>query len=126
MTGEGKLLKLTCLAALFMGVASMVCGAIFVVGNLADTDAWITAGEGLLASVYGVRTSILANVPSNTSKIRGKAVILALVAAAVIAAFAVAGLDVQIVQTCLAAVVFVLAAIGFIMASRIVKEQLRK
>jgi len=126
VTADGKILKITCITALFAGIASLVLGGVLLVANNVDIDAMITAGEGLISSVYGVRTSILANVPSNTSKIKNKALLLTLVGAAVLAAFRLAGFDVTIQQTVLAICVAVIALAGFIMASRIVKEQLRK
>ena len=126
MTTDGKILKITSLTALFAGIASLVMGAMLLVANNVDIDACITAVEGLLASVYGVRTAILANVPSNTSKIRNKAIILVLASIAVVAAFYFAGFDVTIYQIVLAVCICVISLAALYMASRIVKEQLRK
>jgi hypothetical protein len=126
MTSQGRLLKVFCLAALFAGIGSLVYGVALAVGNFADIDAWVTTGEGLLSSVLGVRTAILANVPSNTAKIKSKYLIAALAAIAVIAYLAYSRANVQIPQLALAAIVCVIVLAGFFIASSIVKEQLRK
>lgn len=126
MTTSGKILKLSCLAALFAGLATLALGVMLLVGNLVDTDACLTAVEGLLSTVFGVRCSILANVPSNTNKVKGKALILALFALATGAAFVFAGLSVTTAQLAAAAVICVIACVAFLVARSIVKEQLRK
>ncbi|MBR3235679.1 MAG: hypothetical protein IKG11_08690 [Atopobiaceae bacterium] len=127
MTAEGKLLKLSSLAALFVGLGSLVFGLVLALGTMVDVDAWVTAGEGLVAMIYGVRTAILANVPSNTSKIKIKALALTVLAAAVVGFFVYLGArQVQMPQICLAVLVCVIAVAAFVIASRIVKEQLRK
>lgn len=127
MSEAGKVLKLSSLAALFVGIATFVFGIIINVGTaVLDVDAIATAFEGLLAAVYGAKTAILANVPSNTEKIRNKAIILLVAAAAVIGFFVYRMYDVTIVQLVLAGVI---AAIGFfaiVVANGIIKEQLRK
>lgn len=127
MSEAGKVLKLSSLAALFVGIATLVFGIIINVGTaVLDVDAIATALEGLLAVVYGAKTAILANVPSNTEKIRNKAIILLVAAAAVIGFFVYRMYDVTIVQLILAGVI---AAIGFfaiVVANGIIKEQLRK
>ena len=127
MTGQGKLLKIFCLAALFTGLASLVYGIVLAVGNFVDIDAWMTAGEGALASVYGARTAILANVPSNTSKISKKALALSVAGIAVVACFvAVETLSVTPIQLGLAVVVCVVGVVSALIARGIVKEQMRK
>ena len=126
MTGAGKLLKITSLVGLFLGLGTIALGVFYAVANMADIDAWATALEGVLATVYGVRTAILANVPSNTDKIRRKALILAIVALAVVAFFIAGGQDVQLPQLCVAVVVALVALVAFFIAHGIVKEQLRK
>ena len=128
MTADGKLLKISCLAALFAGLASLAVGIFLAigVGNMIDIDAWVTAAEGLASTVYGVRTAILANVPSNTSKIKTFALCLTVLGIAVVSFLLYSAGHVEIIQTCLAVVVCVIAVVGFVLASRIVKEQLRK
>lgn len=126
MTSQGRLLKVFCLAALFVGIGSLVYGVILAVANFADIDAWVTTGEGLLSAVLGVRTAILANVPSNTAKIKSKYLIAALAAIAVIAYLAYSRANVQMAQLFLAALVCGIVVVGFAIASGIVKEQLRK
>ena len=126
MTPSGKLLKITSLVGMFVGLASLILGAVIAFGDVADIDAWATVFDGVLATVYGVRTAILANVPSNTSKIRTKAFILLAAGAAVAAYLILGGRDVQMAQTCLAGFIAGLALVAIIIATRIVKEQLRK
>lgn len=126
MTSQGRLLKIFCLAALFVGIGSLAYGIVLAVADLADIDAWVTTGEGLLSTVLGVRTAILANVPSNTEKIKSKYLIAALAAIAVIAYLAYSRANVQVAQLALAAIVCVIVLVGFFVAAGIVKEQLRK
>lgn len=126
MTSQGRLLKVFCLAALFVGIGSLVYGVVLAVANLADLDAWVTAGEGLISTVLGVRTAILANVPSNTALIKKKYLIAALAAIAVIAYLVYSRTDVTVAQLAVAALVCAIVVIGFVIASGIVKEQLRK
>ncbi|MBP3894044.1 MAG: hypothetical protein J6D34_08405 [Atopobiaceae bacterium] len=126
MTADGKILKVTSIIALFAGIASIVLGFVLLMPSFVDPDACITALEGLVSIVYGVRTAIMANVPSNTAKIRTKALILMLLAAVVVGVFYFAGLDVTMYQIVMAVCICVIAVAGFAMASKIVKEQLRK
>ncbi len=126
MTGDGKLLKISCLTALFVGLGTLVLGVVLALGNLADLDAWATAAEGLGSAVFGVRSAILANVPSNTSKIRGKSVALMLLAAVTLGYLVYSGAAVQVAQLCLAAVVAIVAVVAFVLASKIVRDQLRR
>ena len=126
MTGDGKILKLTCLAALFVGLAGLVYGIVLAVGNLIDYDAWATAFDGLLSTVYGVRCAILANVPSNTSKIRSKSLILLLVGAAIAAYLFYAKAGVLVPQLVVAGIIVGLALIALFVSQKIVKDQLRK
>ena len=126
MTSQGRLLKIFCLAALFVGIGSLAYGVLLAVADLSDIDAWVTTGEGLLSTVLGVRTAILANVPSNTAKIKSKYLIAALAAIAVIAYLAYSKANVQVAQLALAAIVCVIVVAGFFIAAGIVKEQLRK
>ena len=127
MTGHGKLLKISSLAAMFCGLASLVVGVVLVVRDVTDVDACMTSLEGLLSLVYGVRTAILANVPSNTDKIGKKALILLAAAVAVVAAFvAVKTLSVTPVQIALACVICAIALAAVVLARTIVAEQLRK
>lgn len=126
MTANGKLLKIFCLAALFAGIASLVCGFVLVAGSLADVDAWVTAGEGIGAALTGARSAILANVPSNTSKIKTISLVATLVAVAGAAFMLFGGQDVQVAQIALAVALCVIAVAAFVIAAQIVKEQLRK
>lgn len=124
--GEGKLLKVCCLVALFAGLGTCAFGAVLVGADLADADAWVTTGEGLLSTVFGVRTAVLANVPSNTARIRTKALALTLVAAAAIAFLVLVGQDVQVAQHVLAGLIAGIGLVTLVVAARIVREQLRK
>ena len=126
MTGEGKTLKIFCLVALFAGLGTFVLGIVLAVGNLLDYDAWATACEGLLSTVFGVRGAILANVPSNTAKIRSKALVFLLGAAVVMGYLAYARANATIPQFALAGILCMVALVAVVLASRIVKEQLRK
>ena len=126
MTGDGKLLKIICLATLFVGLGSLAYGIALAVHSVMDYDAWATAGEGLLSTVYGVRSAILANVPSNTAKIRTKALVLLAVGVAVAGFFAYAIAGVTMPQIALAIVIVLLALGAVAMASKIVKDQFRK
>lgn len=126
MTGDGKLLKISSLAALFVGFATMVTGAMLVIVNTVDMDAWMTIIEGLGSAVYGVRTAILANVPSNTSKIRGKALVLLLLALVVGGYLLYTRATVDTVQIVLTAIVLVIAIVALYLSTKIIKDQLRK
>ena len=126
VTGDRKILKLACIGALFAGIATLVLGVVLAVGNLMDIDAWITAFEGLCSTIFGVRCAILANVPSNTAKIRTKAIVLSVAAVAVVAALVAGGFEVSVGQLAMAGVIGVIALVALMFASRIVKEQLRK
>ena len=126
VTGDGKILKLACIGALFAGIATLVLGVVLAVGNLMDIDAWITAFEGLCSTIFGVRCAILANVPSNTAKIRTKAIVLSVASVAVVAALVAGGFEVTVGQLAMAGVIGVIALVALMVASRIVKEQLRK
>ena len=126
VTGDGKILKLACIGALFAGIATLVLGVVLAVGNLMDIDAWITAFEGLCSTIFGVRCAILANVPSNTAKIRTKAIVLSVASVAVVAALVAGGFEVTVGQLTMAGVIGVIALVALLFASRIVKEQLRK
>jgi len=126
VTGDGKILKLACIGALFAGIATLVLGVVLAVGNLMDIDAWITAFEGLCSTVFGVRCAILANVPSNTAKIRIKAIVLSVAAIAVVAALVAGGFEVTVGQLVMASIIGVIALVALMFANIIVKEQLRK
>ena len=127
MSGAGKVLKMSSLAAMFVGIATLIVGIVINVGaTVLDIDALATIGEGLIAAVYGVRTAILANVPSNTQKIRNKAIILLVFAAAVIGYFVYRIYDVTVPQLVLAGVVGAIGFCAVIVANGIIKEQLRK
>ena len=126
MTSEGKLLKVLCLASMFVGLAVAMLGATLVVPNLHDADAWLTAGEGAGATIFGVRSAILANVPSNTARIRMKALVLSVLAITVVAYLLFGGAQYVVTQVIAAASIALIALCSLVMASRIVKEQLRK
>ena len=126
MTGSAKLLKITCLAALFVGIASVVVGALSVMGNLADFDAWATVAEGVGSTIYGVRTAILANVPSNTAKIRMKAAAMFVLAVGVVVLLITRRTEVELAQLCLGVAICTLACVAVVVAHGIVKAQLRK
>lgn len=126
MTPKGKVLKLTCIAALFVGLGTVALGVAILVGNLIDSDACATAVEGLCSTVFGVRCSILANVPSNTDKIKTKALIFAIAALALGGVLLFVDLDVTMWQKIAAVVIAVIACTAMVVSSSIVKEQLRK
>ena len=126
MTGDGKLLKISSLVSLFVGAATCVIGIVLAVGNMLDMDALLTAGEGLVATVYGVRTAILANVPSNTAKFRKKALVLLVLALGVGAYFVYVRQSVTLAQFALAAIVGAIALYAVMLSTKIVKDQLRK
>ena len=125
MTQAGKMLKITSLAALFIGLGALVFGVVIAVKNVMDMDAWATTFEGLASTVYGVRTAILANVPSNTEKIRTKAVILFLCALVIGGYFLYVRQGIEIAQLCFAGAICVVAFGAIVIAHRIVREQLR-
>ena len=126
MTSDGKLLKIFCIASLFAGIASAVLGIVLFVATMTDIDALATAFDGVLGTVFGARCAILANVPSNTAKIRGKALIFMLAAAAVVAFLVFGGQDVETMQYAAAGFLCGIAFVALVLAQRIVKEQLRK
>ena len=126
MSGDGRILKISSLAALFVGLGTLVFGVVLAIGSTLDVDAWITAFDGLLASVYGVRTAILANVPSNTSSIRTKALVMAVVVAATLGYLCTQKNNTTIAQFAMIALILLIAVLAFAVASRIVKEQMRK
>ena len=126
MTADGKLLKISCIASLFAGIATVVLGIVLFAATMTDMDALVTACDGLLATVFGARCAILANVPSNTAKIRGKALIFLAAAAAVVAFLVFGGQDVVTLQYATAGFLCGLALVALALAQRIVKEQLRK
>ena len=125
MSSDAKLLKISSLAALFLGLASAILGVVLVVASTVDIDAWMTTFEGVLSTVYGVRTAILANVPSNTPKIRIKAVILAVVAACILGYFVYVLTQVHIAQLCLSGLVAVVAVVAICVSSVIIKKQMQ-
>ena len=126
VSGDGRILKISSLAALFVGVGTLIFGVVLAVGSMIDVDAWITAFDGLLASVYGARTAILANVPSNTPSIRKKALVMAVVVAATLGYLCTQKDNTSIAQFGMVALILLIAIVAFAVASRIVKEQMRK
>ncbi len=126
MTKDGKTLKITCIISLFVGLATIALGIVLAVGNMVDFDAWLTALEGVGTAAFGARSAILANVPSNTSKIRGKSLALLVLAVGVGAYLIYVGTQATIAQLGVAAVICLLAVCALLVSHRIVKEQLRK
>ena len=126
MTGDGKILKLACLASLFVGFAALIYGVVLLVGNFTDIDAWITAAEGIAATALGVHSARLANVPSNTSKIRMIALVGALCALAIAAYVLMQGPETTRGQDVISVIVVGIMLVAVLYATRIVKEQLRK
>ncbi len=126
MTSSGKLLKLFCIGGLFVGALSAVLGIVLLVASVADIDAWVTTLEGVGTSVLGARSAILANVPSNTERLRTTALLGALAAAAIAAFLVFGGQQVESPQHLAAGGICVVFLGMLLIAHRIVREQLSK
>ena len=69
MSSEAKRIKLLTLAELVLGVAILVLGVVMLIQGKSSTPNYVLCGEGLLTFVFGVRGSLIANVPARMGKL---------------------------------------------------------
>lgn len=94
MSSEAKRVKILTLLELFLGIALVVAGIVFVVMGAATSAPYVLCGEGGLALVYGVRGSLIANVPARMAKLaKFAAVMLLLQVACVVGVVMLIGTD---------------------------------
>ncbi len=78
MDKNSKTLKSLCLASLVIGVLCLIAGAVLAFMNMSDPTHWLASASGLVLAVFGVRSSIMANVPSKAKDIRTLGLIIAI------------------------------------------------
>ncbi len=115
-----KELKISCIACLFVGLAVLIVGIVAGVKDGYDLDAISTIFCGLGATPAGVQAARLANVPSNSTKVRAMAIVV-LIASAIFAVVAFKGGDPSVAQLVALGVMILVALIMLVFAHRQVK-----
>lgn len=86
MSSEAKRVKILTLVEMFLGLALVVAGIVFVVGGASTAAPFVLCGEGALSLVFGARGALIANVPARIGKIVSLGLVVLLLQAACVAA----------------------------------------
>lgn len=121
MTGKSRNLKIACLCELIIGLVLAICGIVSLV-QAPSAAGGAACADGVVLTVLGARCSMLANVPSNASKLF-KLALAAFIIGICAAAYCAASGDGSMLNTVLACVEAVLALVVVLIDHSIVNDQ---